>query len=238
VAVSGFTTIMARDGHEFRSWLAAPPGTPRGAVVVIQEIFGINGHIRKVTDSFAAEGYVAIAPSLFDRVRKGIELGYSPAESQEGIGYAMQLKSEQTMKDLSAAVNVVRHAGRVGVVGYCWGGTQAYLAASELPIAGAVAFYGGQIAKHLDRTPKKLVMYHFGERDPHIPLSDVERIRAAHPQGIFHLYPAGHGFNCDERPSYDPTSAALARQRTLEFVSKHVAREPGERPSSDEEIGA
>lgn len=223
--MSGFTTIMARDGHEFRSWLAAPPGTPRGAVVVIQELFGVNGHIRRMSDSFATEGYVAIAPSLFDRVRKGIELGYSPPEVEEGMGYAMQLKSEQTMKDLSAAVNVVKHAGRVGTVGYCWGGTQAYLAASELPIACAVAYYGGQIAKHLGRTPKKPVMYHFGERDPHIPPSDIERIRAAHPQGIFHLYPAGHGFNCDERPSYDPTSAALARKRTLEFFAKYAAGE-------------
>jgi carboxymethylenebutenolidase len=223
--VSGFTTIMARDGHEFRSWLAAPPGTPRGAVVVIQELFGVKGHIRRMSDSFAAEGYVAIAPSLFDRVRKGIELGYSSSEVEEGMGYAMQLKSEQTMKDLSAAVNVVKHAGRVGVVGYCWGGTQAYLAASELPIACAVAYYGGQIEKHLGRTPKKPVLYHFGERDPHIPPPDVERIRAAHPQGVFHLYPAGHGFNCDERPSYDPTSAALARTRTLEFLAKYAAGE-------------
>ncbi|MGH8284916.1 MAG: dienelactone hydrolase family protein, partial [Steroidobacteraceae bacterium] len=157
-----FTTIMARDGHEFRAWLAAPPGTARGAIVVMQEIFGVNRHIRTLTDSFAAEGYVAIAPSMFDRVRKGIELGYSPPESQEGIGYTMQLKPDQTLKDMSAAVNVVKHAGRVGVVGYCWGGTMAYIAACELPVACAVAYYGGSITKVLPKAPKKPVMYHFG----------------------------------------------------------------------------
>lgn len=230
-----FTTIMARDGHEFRAWLAAPPGTARGAVVVVQEIFGVNRHIRTLTDSFAAEGYVAIAPSMFDRVRKGIELGYSPPESQEGVGYAMQLKPDQTLKDMSAAVNVVKHAGRVGVVGYCWGGTMAYIAACELPVACAVAYYGGSITKVLPKAPKKPVMYHFGERDQHIPLADVERIKAAHPDGIFHLYPAGHGFNCDERPSYEPKSAALARKRTLELFARQLAREPNERPAIEED---
>jgi carboxymethylenebutenolidase len=230
-----FTTIMARDGHEFRAWLAAPAGTARGAIVVLQEVFGVNRHIRGITDSFAAEGYVAIAPSLFDRVRKGIELGYSPGESQEGMGYTLQLKSEQTLKDMSAAVNVVKHSGRVGAVGYCWGGTLAYIAACELPVSCAVAYYGGRIAQNLSKAPKKPVMYHFGERDQHIPPSDVEKIRAAHPQGVFHLYPAGHGFNCDERASFDAASAALARKRTLEFFAVHVAREAGERPPADEE---
>jgi carboxymethylenebutenolidase len=230
-----FTTIMARDGHEFRSWLAAPPGNARGAIVVLQEIFGVNPHIRTVADSFAAAGYVVIAPSMFDRVRKGIELGYSPAESQEGMGYAMQLKQEQTLKDMSAAVNVVRHAGRVGVVGYCWGGTQAYIAACELPVACAVAYYGGRIAQHLAKVPKKPVMYHFGNRDAHIPPSEVERIEAAHPEGVFFRYDAGHGFNCDERSSFDAASAALARERTLRFFAAHVAREAHEPPPIEED---
>jgi carboxymethylenebutenolidase len=220
-----FTTIMARDGHEFRAWLAAPAGTARGAVVVLQEVFGINRHIRSVTDSFAAEGYVAIAPSLFDRIRKGIELGYSPDESQEGRGYMMQMKPEQTLKDVSAAVNVVRHAGRIGAVGYCWGGKLAYLAACELPVACAVVYYGGSIASLLPRAPKKPMLYHFGEQDAHIPLADVEKIRALDTNGVFHLYPAGHGFNCDERPSYHAESAALARRRTLEFLARHLRGE-------------
>ena len=223
-----FTTIMARDGHEFRAWLSAPAGTARGGVVVLQEIFGINRHMRAVTDSFAAEGYVAIAPSLFDRIRKGIELGYSSDEAQEGRGYVMQLKPEQTLKDMSAAVNVIRHAGRIGAVGYCWGGRLAYVAAFELPIACAVVYYGGSITQLLPRAPKKPVMYHFGEQDQHIPLADVEKIRAADATGVFHLYPAGHGFNCDERPSFHAESAALAGRRTLEFLGRHLRREENE----------
>lgn len=234
-AGSEFTTIMARDGHEFRAWLAAPEGTPRGGIVVLQEVFGINEHMRRVTDSFAAEGYVAIAPSLFDRVRKGIELGYSPEETQEGVGYMMQLKPAETLKDVGAALNVVRHAGRVGAVGYCWGGTLAYLAACELPVACGVAYYGGRIAQNLAKTPKKPVMYHFGSLDPHIPPAMVDAIRAAHPDGIYFLYEAGHGFACEARSSYDPRSAVLARQRTLEFLAKHVAREPGEAPPAEED---
>jgi carboxymethylenebutenolidase len=221
-----FTPLMARDGHEFRAWLSPPPGTPKGAVVVVQEIFGINSHIRAVTDSFAAEGYVAIAPSLFDRVRKGIELGYSDKESQEGFGYVAQLKHDEIMKDLSAAIAVVRRSGRIGMVGYCWGGKVAYLSACEpLPITCGVAYYGGSIAKSLDKKPVRPMMYHFGADDQHIPLSDVEKIKEANPEGIFHVYPgAGHGFNCDQRPSFNPAAASLARERTLAFFEQHLAR--------------
>jgi len=222
--MSEFTTLMARDGHEFRAWLAPPPARPRGAIVVVQEIFGVNSHIRSVTDGYAKEGYVAIAPCLFDRVRRGIELGYSAAEMQEGRGYAQQLKPEQVLADLAAAIAVVRNSGRIGVVGYCWGGKIAYRAACDLSIACAVVYYGGSIASELTKHPKCPVMYHFGEHDTHIPISDVEKIKAAHPQGEFYLYPAGHGFNCDQRESYDAATAALARERTLAFFAKHVAR--------------
>lgn len=222
-----FQTLMARDGHEFRAYIAAPSGQPHGAVVVIQEIFGVNSHIRALTDGFAAEGYVAIAPSLFDRVRRGIELGYSQQDLQEGFGYAKQLKHDQVMKDLAAAVAVVKHAGRVGMVGYCWGGLQTFLASAELPIACGVCYYGGGIANHLNVTPKCPLMFHFGERDPYIPLSDVEKIRAANPSAVVHVYPADHGFNCDMRGSYDAASAALARERTLAFFAEHLTRQPG-----------
>jgi carboxymethylenebutenolidase len=222
--MSEFTTIMARDGHEFQTWLAAPPARPRAAIVVVQEIFGVNSHIRAVTDGYAAAGYVAIAPALFDRVRRGIELGYSAADMQEGQGYVKQLQRGQTLADLSAAIAVVKHAGRVGVVGYCWGGTIAYVAACELPIACAVAYYGGSITKELAKHPKCPVMYHFGELDKHIPASDIAKIKAAHPQGEFHMYPAEHGFNCEQRESYDAASARLARERSLAFFAKHVAR--------------
>jgi carboxymethylenebutenolidase len=221
--MSEFTTLMARDGHEFRAWLAPPPGRPRGAIVVVQEIFGVNSHIRAVTDGYAAAGYVAIAPCLFGRVRRGIELGYSPAEMQEGQGYVKQLTAEHTRADMAAAIAVVKNSGRVGVVGYCWGGTIAYVAACDLPIACAVAYYGGSITKQLQKHPKCPVMYHFGELDQHIPASDIDQIRAADPKGQFFLYPAGHGFNCDQRASYDAASAKLARERSLAFFAKHLA---------------
>jgi carboxymethylenebutenolidase len=219
-----FTTLMARDGHEFNAWLTAPKGPARGAVVIAQEIFGVNHHIRGVADGYAAAGYVTIAPCLYDRVRRGIELGYSEKETQEGRGYRLQIPKEKTLLDLGASVNVVKHAGRVAVVGYCWGGTLAYLAACELPISCAVSYYGGQIKDQLDKSPRRPVLYHFGERDPYIPASDIEKIRAADPSGEFHLYPADHGFNCEERGSYDAASASLALERTHTFLTAQMER--------------
>jgi len=219
-----FTTLMARDGHEFNAWLSAPSGPARGALVVAQEIFGVNRHIRAVADSYAAEGYLTIAPCLFDRIRRGIELGYSEADVQQGRGYRLQLPKEKTLLDLSACINVVKHSGRVSILGYCWGGTLAYIAACELPVFCAVSYYGGQIKDHLDKSPKRPVLYHFGEKDPHIPMSDVDKVRATDPNGIFHLYPADHGFNCDERATHDAPSAKLARQRTLQFLAAQMER--------------
>jgi len=213
---------MARDGHEFQAWLAAAPGRPRGALLVIQEIFGVNSHIRKLTDQFAAGGYTAIAPSLFDRVRRGIELGYTAADMQEGSGYVKQLDPEATRRDLAAALAVVKHSGRAGAVGYCWGGSLAYLAAGQLPLACAVVYYG-RVMSYLDQKPRCPVMYHYGTEDKSIPLADVERIRAAYPQAPVYTYEgAGHGFNCEQRASYDPQAAALARTRTLEFFARYV----------------
>ena len=149
------TTLMARDGHEFNAWLAPARGAPRGAIVVAQEIFGVNPHIRRVVDGFAADGYLTIAPCLFDRVRRGIELGYSEKEVQEGRGYRLQIPRDKTMLDLTACINVVKHAGRVAVVGYCWGGTLAYLSARELQVVCAVSYYGGQIKDFLDKPPRR-----------------------------------------------------------------------------------
>jgi carboxymethylenebutenolidase len=218
-----FTTIMARDGHQFQAYLAAPAGKPRGAVVVLQEIFGVNSHIRAVTDGFAADGYTAIAPSLFDRIRRGIQLGYGPEDRQQAIGYMQQLKTADTLKDVGAAIAVVKNSGRIGVVGYCWGGRVAYLAACDLPVVCAVVYYG-KVADLLDKKPKRPVMYHFGALDKSIPVSDVEKIKAAHPESPLFLHEgADHGFNCDQRPSYNPDAAALARQRTLEFFARYVA---------------
>ena len=220
--MADWTRLMARDGHEFNAWLAAPTGAPRGAVVVLQEIFGVNAHVRAVTESFAAEGYLAIAPALFDRIRRDISLGYTPAEIEEGRGYMMQLPQEKVSLDIAAYIAVVKHAGRVGAVGYCWGGTLAYLAACSLPVACAVAYYGTRIAANLDHPPKAPVMYHFGERDASIPPEAIERIRAADPNGVFYVYPADHGFNCDHRATFEPQSAALARRHTLQFLSEHL----------------
>jgi carboxymethylenebutenolidase len=219
-----FTRLMARDGHEFSAWLAAPPPDtshpgPRGAVVILQEIFGVNSHIRSVTDGFAAQGYVAIAPSLFDRAKRGVELGYGPEDIQQGRGYVLQVPLEKTMLDITACINVVRHAGPVAAVGYCWGGTLAWLAACELRVAAAVSYYGARIVEHLDRRTHAPVQYHFGERDKSIPPEAIEKIRAADPGGEFHIYPADHGFNCDQRASFDAPSATLARERTLAFLA-------------------
>jgi carboxymethylenebutenolidase len=221
-----YSTLMARDGHEFQAWLAAPPARPRGALVVIQEIFGVNRHIRTVTDAFAAEGYTAIAPCLFDRVRRGIELDYSPAAREEGAGYAKQLPPEVALRDVAAARAAVRHSGRAATVGYCWGGTLSYLAACELQIACAVVYYG-RVVSCLDKKPKCPVMYHYGSRDPSIPPADVERIRAAaNPRSILHVYEgAGHAFNCDLREAWHREAAALARTRTLDFLSRYLGGE-------------
>ena len=218
-----FTTIMARDGHEFQVWMAAAPARPRGALLVIQEIFGVNSHIRKVTDGFAAEGYTAVAPCLFDRIRRGIELDYSPASMQEGMGYVKQLKPEATLRDLAATLAAVKHSGRAGAVGYCWGGMLSYLAAGELPLACAVVYYG-KVMSHLEHQPRCPVMYHFGTADRSIPVSDVEQLKAAYPAAPVYTYDgAGHGFNCEQRDSYDAEAAALARRRTLEFFARYVA---------------
>ena len=185
----------------------------------------MNHHIRAVADGYAADGYLVIAPCLFDRIRRGIELDYSEKSTQEGRGYRMQIPLEKTMLDLTASINVVKHAGRVAVIGYCWGGTLAYLAACDLPITCAVSYYGGQIAKdHLAKVPRRPVQYHFGRKDPYIPMNDVESIRATDTTGEFWIYEADHGFNCDERASYDAASAQLARQRTLAFLQAQMEK--------------
>ncbi len=217
-----FTRLMARDGHEFDAWLTPAQGRPRGAIVVLQEIFGVNAHIRAVTDSFAAEGYVAIAPSLFDRVRRNVDLGYGTQELEQGRGYVAQIKEEELLRDLQACINVVKHAGAVGVVGYCWGGSLAYLAACELPVRAAVSYYGTRTLQMLDRQPRVPVQYHFGELDKSLPPDAIEKIRAAHPQGEYFTYPADHGFNCDHRAAFDAAAAQLARGRTLAFFARNL----------------
>jgi carboxymethylenebutenolidase len=214
--------LRARDGHTLSAYVAKPEGPPRGAVVVVQEIFGVNSHVRRVVEQYAAEGYLAIAPAMFDRFAKDVSLAYDAKGVEQGIAYMMGTTDETTIADLRAAIDAVAHAGRVGMVGYCWGGRSTYLAACHTDIAAGVAYYGGGIPALLGKTPRCPMMFHFGERDSHIPLADVEKIRAAFPGGVYHLYPAGHGFNCSERADFDAASAHVAFDRSIEFFRQHV----------------
>jgi carboxymethylenebutenolidase len=211
--------LSAGDGQRLDAYMSSP-ATPRGGIVVIQEIFGVTRHIRAVADQYAAAGFMAIAPALFDRVERNVDVPYT--DMARGYGYMQQLKNEQVMLDVQAAINRLSLAGKVGVVGYCWGGTMAYLAAARLKVAAAVAYYGGGIDKYTAEKPRCPIMFHYGERDAHIPLSAVEKIKAEVPDGIFHLYAADHGFNCTDRASFEPASAKLALQRSLEFFHSHV----------------
>jgi carboxymethylenebutenolidase len=214
---------MARDGHAFQAYIAGPAGHARGGLIIIQEIFGLSPHIRGVANSYAADGYMVIAPALFDRVRRDLVLGDSPEEVERGRGYRKQIPENKSVLDIAACVAVARHCGKVGVIGYCWGGLLAWVAAGEIHLDGAVCYYGGGIVNHLERTPACATMLHFGERDTSIPLTDVEHIRAAYPQGQYSIYAAGHGFNNDTRANhYDAAAAALARTRTQTFLTQHI----------------
>jgi carboxymethylenebutenolidase len=212
--------LIAGDGHHLDAYLADALPKPRGGIVVIQEIFGITRHIRAVTDQYAAAGFMAIAPALFDRVERNVDVPYT--EMAKGFSYVQRLKNDNVMLDVQAAIDRVKSAGKVGVVGYCWGGTMAYLASARLDVAATIAYYGGGINNHTAEKPRCPIMFHFGEKDSHIPQSAVDKIRADIPAGIFNIYPADHGFNCTDRASYEPESAKLALQRSLEFFHKHV----------------
>ncbi len=218
------TTIRLRasDGHEFDAYRADPPAKPRGGIVVAQEIFGVNAHIRSVADAFAREGYAVVAPALFDRVECNVEMGYGEDETKKGRALRTKLGFDPPMLDIGAAMGILRPLGRVGIVGFCWGGSLAWLAACRLETAGAVCYYGAQIKDFLSERPHAPVLMHFGEKDPLIPKETVAAIRAAQPDVAIYTYAAGHGFNCDVRADYDPAGAALAWQRTREFLRKHV----------------
>jgi len=217
-------TLTAEDGHRLAAYRATPAGTPRGGLVVVQEIFGVNSHIRKVADGFAADGYVAVAPALFDRVERDYQTGYAQPDIERGRAVRAKLAVEDALKDVRAAVRELSGTGqKVGVVGYCFGGTVAWLAATRLDgVAGAVGYYGGGVADAAHEKPRCPVLLHFGETDASIPSEHWERVRTHHPAVPMHIYPAGHGFNCDERGSFHADSARLARERTLAFLRRHV----------------
>ena len=215
--------LTASDGHRLQAYEALPLGKARGGIVVVQEIFGVNGHIRRVADGYANDGYRVIAPALFDRVRPGIELGYTDADIAQGRAIREQVGFEQALADVTAALATLRETGNVGVVGYCWGGTVTWLAAARIEgFATASSYYGGGIGKFAGEKPRCAVRCHFGEKDHAIPLDEVDAVRKANPAVEVFLYSAGHGFNCDERASYDSASAALARTRTLELFRAQV----------------
>jgi carboxymethylenebutenolidase len=217
-------TLTSEDGHKFAAYKATPSGAPRGGIVVVQEIFGVNQHIRKLADGFAADGYVAIAPALFDRVERGYETGYGPQDIERGRATRGKLSTDQAMMDVKATVKELQKAGlKVGVVGYCFGGTIAWLSATRIDgVSAAVGYYGGGVADAAEEKPKAPVMLHFGETDASIPMEHVEKVKKLQPNVPVYVYPAGHGFVCDERGSYHAESAKTARERTMEFFKKHV----------------
>lgn len=217
--------LTASDGNKLSAHLAEPAGDPKGAVVVIQEIFGVNDHIRSVADGYAEQGYLAIAPALFDRVRSGVELGYAEEGINVGREIAFNMDMADVMTDVSAAIGAVSHAGAVGIVGYCWGGSICYVASARLTdqLAAASGYYGGQIIPHLDERPEVPLLLHFGEEDGGIPLENVQAIADRWDHIDVHVYDgAGHGFNCDARGSYDAGSAATALERTLAHFDAHM----------------
>jgi len=205
-----------------QAWRAEPAGTPRGALVVVQEIFGVNAHVRTVAEGFALEGYLALAPAYFDSVEPGVELGYDAQGIARGRDLIAALGLERAVDITRAAADSLAGAGKVGSVGYCWGGTVALLAALRLGLP-SVSYYGARNLPFLDEAPKAPVMFHFGERDASIPPEMVQAHRDRLPRMDVFTYPAGHGFNCDMRADYDPASARLARERTLDFFTRNLA---------------
>jgi carboxymethylenebutenolidase len=215
--------LTTSDGHKLTAYRADPAGKPRGGIVVIQEIFGVNSHIQQVADGYAADGYLAIAPALFDRVQKNVDLGYSPEDIAKGREIRGKVTNDMALKDTEAAIKAASSAGKVGIVGYCWGGLITWLAAAKLSgLSAAVPYYGGGILDNAELQPKVPLMGHFGDKDQHIPVEGVRKLAEKHKKHEIFIYSADHGFNCDHRGSYNAPAAKQARSRTLEFFRKHV----------------
>ena len=223
--------LKSADGTLVPAYEARPAGTPKGAVVVIQEIFGVNSHIRAVADGYAAEGYLAVAPAAFHRVKPGVELGYTDADMGEGFGYKTAveaLPAPGVMQDIQAAIDHAAQASgcKVGIVGYCWGGLLTWRAACTLSgLSAASPYYGGGVTSEAEtaRQPRVPVLAHFADEDKWIPLDTVVAFQKAHPEVAVHTYAAHHGFNCDQRGSWHAPSAQLARERTLAFFAQHLS---------------
>lgn len=222
--MSEHVTLKAEDGHELDAYVARPAGKAIAGLVVVQEVFGVNAHIRSVADGYAKDGFLAVAPALFDRFERGVELKYEGEDMKKAMAFARRLNMDDLLKDTAAAIAYAckETDEKIGVIGYCLGGSIAWLAACRLPIDAAVGYYGGQIPQYVSEHPKCPVMLHFGSKDQHIPQEAVAKIQAAHSEVPIYLYDAGHGFNCDVRASYDPASAKLARERSLPFLKKNL----------------
>jgi len=213
---------LAKDGHIVDLYVAKPKSEAVATVIVLQEIFGITDHIQAICQQYATHGFLAIAPALFDRIKKNIVLDYSSIE--EGRDYKMQLQDEQVLLDIAAAAATAENDLKVAVLGFCFGGALSYLASTRLNLNCAISYYGGGIAeKYINQKPLCPIMYHFGALDPIIPSTDVAAIQSNHPEGVFHIYDnAGHGFNCSDRRDYHSESAKIAFARSLEFLKMHV----------------
>jgi carboxymethylenebutenolidase len=219
--------LKASDGHVLEAYRSAPSGKARGGIVIAQEIFGISGHIQRICDDYASEGYLAIAPAFFDRISKRLILDYK--DIPRGIDAVTKLSEAMVLADLHAGVAAAAEAGSVAVIGYCWGGSVAYLGASMIAgVAAGVNYYGSRTVQMCERMkPHAPVMYHFGSLDKTLPPESIAKIKDAHPAGIYHVYPdADHGFNCDERAQYNPSAAKLARERTLQFLKTILRAAP------------
>lgn len=212
--------LHVTDGQELSAWVARPEGEPVAGLVVVQEIFGVNAHIRSVTDGWAKDGFLAIAPALFDRIEPGVELAYEGPDMERARSFIPKLDVEKSVLDTKAAMEYAASATgkKVAVIGYCYGGTVAWLAATRLSAAAAVGYYGGQISRFAAENPACPVMLHFGRQDAHIPAEEVDKVKSAHPEVEVYWYDAGHGFNCDARSSYNPAAAIEARERSLAFL--------------------
>lgn len=219
------TTLTASDGFKFGAYRADPASKPKGAIVVIQEIFGVNSHIRNICDRLAKEGYIALAPAIFDRIEPNFQSGYSPDEVAVARKFVANPDWPAMLRDTQAAIDAVKDVGPVGIIGFCLGGSIAYAAATKLKgLAAAVGYYGGAIVRFADDKPSVPTQLHFGEKDSGIPLTDVEAIKAKRPDVQIFVYPnAQHGFGCDERASYDRVSSDLAWQRSLGFFQKNLS---------------
>jgi carboxymethylenebutenolidase len=222
--MSDVIVLTSTDDHQFDVYEAQPDGGAKGTIVVIQEIFGVNAHIREVAQGFASMGYRALAPALFDRVERQVSLGYSGADMMQGVELARgKLQREDALMDLQTTIAAAAMTGPVGVVGYCFGGLLAWLAACQLEqLSCAVSYYGGGVASEMSQTPTVPVMFHFAGEDAHISMADVAVVEKAQPNAPLFVYEADHGFNCNHRASFNEPAAVLALSRTHEFFDAHL----------------